>query len=401
MLTASHGFRLPRAGRRARRCGGGAGSDVEQITGPGFAALLRRHPDAARKTAAGAIVGGFALFVAASVTHAGANPVHPAAPAPASAAPTFTVPVDSYNSGGNAAGVNLVPALKPDPKLAAAPAPVDPGVISGLAANGIPTVALNAYRVAAARLGNADPGCGIDWALLAGIGREESDHGRFAGAQLHADGTSTPRIIGIALNGVGTALILDTDHGRLDGDTVYDRAVGPMQFIPSTWAVYGTDADGNGIGDPFNINDAALTAARYLCSAGGDLRTRAGQVAAVLAYNHSDQYLAQVLALADAYRSGVPITGIPVGNVSGALPPVNSHGTPPPANPGAPTANPPSTRAAAHPAASTRYISVRSTSSRRDRAARGAAQADGWRRGGRVGREAARTRLRYAFGRPT
>ena len=58
-------------------------------------------------------------------------------------------------------------------------------VISGLAANGIPTVALNAYRVAAARVDHADPGCGIDWALLAGIGREESNHGRFGGATLH------------------------------------------------------------------------------------------------------------------------------------------------------------------------------------------------------------------------
>ena len=154
--------------------------------------------------------------------------------------------------------------------------PSTAAVISGLAANGIPTVALNAYRVAAARLANADPGCGIDWALLAGIGREESDHGQFAGAVLHADGVSTPRIIGIPLNGHGTALIRDTDHGALDGDTVYDHAVGPMQFIPSTWALYGTDANGDGVADPFNINDAALTAARYLCAAGGDLRTPRG-----------------------------------------------------------------------------------------------------------------------------
>jgi membrane-bound lytic murein transglycosylase B len=350
MPTESHRFRFLRAGRYGRRRAG-AGSDVERIKAPGFAAFMRRHPDAPRKTAAGAIAGGLALFVAASVTNAGANPVHAAAPpTPATAATTFAVPVDTYTaSSGNLPVVNPVPARKPKPPAKAAP--VDASVISGLAANGIPTVALNAYRVAAGRLGNADPGCGIDWALLAGIGREESDHGRFAGAQLHSDGTSTPRIVGIALNGAGTALIPDTDHGRLDGDTVYDHAVGPMQFIPSTWALYGTDANGDGIADPFNINDAALTAARYLCSAGGDLRTRAGQVAAVLAYNHSDQYLAQVLALADAYRRGVSITGIPVGNVTGTLPPVNSQGTPPPANPGAPTANAPSTHAPAHPAA--------------------------------------------------
>jgi hypothetical protein len=211
-------------------------------------------------------------------------------------------------------------------------------VISGLAANGIPKVALNAYRVAAARMAAVAPGCGIDWALLAGIGRVESDHGRFAGAVLHADGVSTPRIIGIALDGVGTALIRDTDHGRLDGDTVYDHAVGPMQFIPSTWAIYGADANGDGRADPFNINDAALTAARYLCAAGGNLRSRDGQVRAVLAYNHSDQYLAQVLALADAYRRGIAVTGVPAGITSGPLPSITETGSIPPANPAAPPA---------------------------------------------------------------
>src|SRR5437764_60980 len=83
----------------------------------------------------------------------------------------------------------------------------------------------------------------------------------FAGAVLHSDGLSTPRVIGIALNGNGTALIRDTDGGRLDGDTVYDRAVGPMQFIPSTWAGWSVDANGDGRADPFNIFDAAAAAA--------------------------------------------------------------------------------------------------------------------------------------------
>ena len=111
-----------------------------------------------------------------------------------------------------------------------------------------------------------------------------------------------------------------------------------MQFIPSTWAIYGTDATGDGQADVFNINDAALGAARYLCAAGGDLRTRAGQERALLAYNHNDQYLAQVLALADAYRKGIAITGIPVGITKGPLPTVTDTGYIPPANPGAPTA---------------------------------------------------------------
>src|SRR5581483_4161793 len=124
----------------------------------------------------------------------------------------------------------------------------------------------------------------------------------------------------------------------LDGDAKYAHALGPMQFIPSTWAIYGTDANGDGKADVFNINDAALGAARYLCAAGGNLRTHAGQVAGVLAYNHSDQYLAQVLALADAYRRGIPVTGIPVGITSGPLPKVTDTGYVPPANPGPPTA---------------------------------------------------------------
>ncbi len=275
------------------------------------------------------------------------RPARPRQPTPAALSSTsYLAPVDI--NGPDFALPVTTPSAQPKAKPKAASAPVDNTLISAMTDSGIPAVALNAYRVAAARVDNDDPGCGIDWALLAGIGREESDHGQFAGAVLHADGVSTPRIIGIPLNGHGTALIPDTDHGRLDGDTVYDHAVGPMQFIPSTWAIYGADANGDGVADVFNINDAALAAARYLCDAGGNLRTHAGQVAAILSYNESDQYLAQVLALADAYRRGIPVTGIPVGNITGALAPVNSGGTPPPVNPGAPTANRPPARGEDH-----------------------------------------------------
>ncbi len=307
--------------------------DDEPIRAPGLAAMLRRHPRLVRQAAGGTIAAGVALFVIASlVLPAGADADHKKA----AAATAAHVPDLPQLFPTDAPAVQGVLATKPEHVKKQAPA--TKAVISGLAANGIPNVALNAYRVAAARLATVQPGCGIDWALLAGIGREESDHGQFAGATLNADGTSTPRIIGIPLNGHGTALIPDTDHGRLDGDTVYDRAVGPMQFIPSTWAAYGSDANGDGIADVFNINDAALTSARYLCAAGGNLRTHAGQVAAVLAYNHSDQYLAQVLALAAAYRTGIPVRGLPVGNITGALPPVHNTGYAPPVNPGPPTA---------------------------------------------------------------
>src|SRR4051812_49022070 len=197
-----------------------------------------------------------------------------------------------------------------------------PPEITGLAANGIPNVALNAYRVAAARMANADPGCGIDWSLLAGIGRIESNHGRFGGASLNPDGSTTPKIIGPPLDGGQFAYIGDTDGGTWDGDSRYDRAVGPMQFIPSTWRAYAVDGDGNGTTDPTNINDATLGAAHYLCVAGGDLRSSAGQRRAVLAYNHSDSYVAQVLALAAAYASGIPVADLPplVGNTTGGIP---------------------------------------------------------------------------------
>ena len=178
--------------------------------------------------------------------------------------------------------------------------PAGPAVNS-LAADGIPTVALDAYRRAAAESVTRYPACGLPWPLLAAIGRVESDHGRFANSQMYANGTTAPRIVGIPLNGVGTALIRDTDGGRLDGDKVYDRAVGPMQFIPSTWAHWGVDGNGDGVIDPSNIYDAATAAANYLCAAGGNLQTAAGQIRAVLTYNDSDAYLSTVLALEKVY----------------------------------------------------------------------------------------------------
>ena len=117
----------------------------------------------------------------------------------------------------------------------------------------------------------------MPWWLLAGIGRVESGHGTFSTSVLDPAGTTSPAIIGIPLNGGNsTAVITDTDGGVLDGDTTHDRAVGPMQFIPSTWARYAADGNGDGMADPQNLYDAAHAAATYLCTAGGDLRTDAG-----------------------------------------------------------------------------------------------------------------------------
>src|SRR5580765_4178219 len=291
-----------------------------------------------RGGAVASIAAGVCVFVAASSVagQPDAAPArHPSAPG-AAGTPGFGPFIDTVPPGGGAAGSGVADASKTAPRKHPKAAPADPAAISGLAANGIPSVALNAYRVAAARIDNVEPGCGIDWSLLAGIGRVESDHGRFHGAVLHTDGLSTPRIIGPALDGKHWDYIPAPGNGlELDGDAKYAHALGPMQFIPSTWAIYGADETGDGRADIFNINDAALGTARYLCAAGGDLRTAAGRVRAVLTYNHSNLYLAQ----ADAYRRGIPVTGIPlVGNLNGTLPTVTNTGYVPPANPGAPTA---------------------------------------------------------------
>ncbi len=170
---------------------------------------------------------------------------------------------------------------------------------------GIPDRALDILSWASARAFVEHPTCRLDWAVLAAISRVESDHGRYRGAQILRDASVYPRIIGLQLNGDGVAAIADTDGGRFDGDSAFDRAVGPFQFIPSTWERYGRDADGNGLADPNNYRDAALAAADYLCAAGGDLSTDEGLRAAIYAYNHSDEYVATVIELAEAFRSAV------------------------------------------------------------------------------------------------
>lgn len=171
---------------------------------------------------------------------------------------------------------------------------------------GIEATALQAYGYAAAVLARSAPECGIGWTTLAGIGSVESGHGTHRGAHVDADGAVRPPIIGVALDGTrGNAEIRDTDGGRLDGDTTYDRAVGPLQFIPETWKRWGVDANGDGVIDPQNIDDAALTAARYLCSRGGDLTSAGGWQQALYAYNQSRSYMRVVRDRAAAYSIGV------------------------------------------------------------------------------------------------
>jgi len=161
-------------------------------------------------------------------------------------------------------------------------------------------------------------------ALLAGIGQAESRHAN--GGRVTADGTTREPILGPVLDGSNnTAAVSDTDNGRLDGNTTWDRAVGPMQFLPATWRRYQSDGNNDGVADINNIYDASLAAARYLCAGGGDVRKPAQAAAAVFRYNHSATYVATVLSWAAAYAGGITptpgSTGKPDATATPAPPP--------------------------------------------------------------------------------
>ena len=194
-----------------------------------------------------------------------------------------------------------------------------------LGPHAIPSIVLTAYRKAASTLAVQDPSCHLTWPVLAGIGKVETDHGRSWGAAARITGTGEvlPTILGPVLNGRnGTALVLDTDGGAYDQNRQYDRAVGPMQFVPATWAELGRDGNGDGVKDPNNIWDATLATAGYLCKGDRNLSLPADLRAAIFAYNPSTAYVRAVLAWAGAYAKAAAnlpaLDGVPDPLVLGA-----------------------------------------------------------------------------------
>jgi len=202
-------------------------------------------------------------------------------------------------------------------------------------------MALAAYRNAEHMMATSNPDCGISWNLLAGIGRIESGHAN--GGATDARGTAVRPIYGPALDGTlpGNEVIVQSSAA---GGVTYTRAMGPMQFLPGTWARYASDGDGDGVADPQNLYDSTLAAARYLCSGGLNLRDPSQVMAAILRYNNSIPYARTVLGWAAAYAAGVvpldlpPVTGPapalgdphlehPQGLGPGL--PLNIHGLPP------------------------------------------------------------------------
>jgi Transglycosylase SLT domain len=133
---------------------------------------------------------------------------------------------------------------------------------SALASQEIPAEYLRLYTQAAQRYG-------LDWAILAGIGKVECDHGRDPDPSCSTEG---------AVNSAG--------------------AGGPMQFIASTWTRYAVDGNGDGVLDRWNAADSIYAAARYLTASGAPR----DYARAILAYNHASWYVAEVQSWAARYR---------------------------------------------------------------------------------------------------
>lgn len=225
------------------------------------------------------------LLVPRPIAPAGdAAPSPDATPAPRWAAPAALPPSSSAPSRAGVSGR------------------VDPDWVAAVAAeSGIPVRVLAAYAGTAIAKHGERPECELGWNTLAGIGWVESRHGTYRGASTAEDGTVSPPIIGIALDGGSTARIDDTDDGAIDGDSSFDRAVGPMQFIPGSWANWAVDGGGDGVADPHNIDDAALAAANYLCRAVPTLGDEASWRAGIASYNADPAYLDAVATAAQRY----------------------------------------------------------------------------------------------------
>ncbi|WP_459719823.1 lytic transglycosylase domain-containing protein [Actinophytocola sp. KF-1] len=270
-------------------------------------------------------------------------------PVPDSAAPPVVLPPATRTTPGG--GIAVVPA----------------GAVGG-----VPALVYAAYRRAAAASSVTMPGCHLPVSLLAAIGKVESGHAR--GGRVDGAGTTPHPILGPTLDGSpGLAAIADTDGGHFDGDTRWDRAVGPMQFIPGTWRRWATDGNGDGDASPHNVFDASGAAGRYLCAGGRDLATGAALDAAILSYNNSASYLRIVRTWMAVYEKGaivvpgftdlpdpvVPVTGpgtpttpttpAPPGAPDPTTPPVTTPAPPPsgtptePTEPGEPEPEPPAT----------------------------------------------------------
>jgi hypothetical protein len=158
--------------------------------------------------------------------------------------------------------------------------------VSALAEREIPPLYLRLYQQAGARYG-------LDWAILAGIGRVECDHGLDPAPSCTQEG---------AVNSAG--------------------AGGPMQFIASTWAEYGVDGEGDGPPDRWNPADAIFSAASYLRASGAPADYRR----AIYAYNHAEWYVREVESWAARYSAAPAASDRPGAHATLAADPLAEGG---------------------------------------------------------------------------
>jgi membrane-bound lytic murein transglycosylase B len=246
-------------------------------------------------------------------------------PAPVVRPPTQdanVMPLAAVRDPSAILGPSVVPVSRPPaswhmavPALSAPPPAV---VVNSPGALRIPAMALTAYQNAERMMGMAQPSCGISWNLLAGIGRIESLHANNGATD--ARGTAVRPIYGPTLDGTlpGNEVIVQSTAPN--GLPTYARAIGPMQFLPGTWARYASDGDGDGKADPQNLFDSSLAAARYLCSGGLNLRDQSQVLSSILRYNNSMPYARNVMGWAAAYATGVVPVDLPP--IVGPIPPM-------------------------------------------------------------------------------
>jgi murein DD-endopeptidase MepM/ murein hydrolase activator NlpD len=188
-------------------------------------------------------------------------------------------PKGSRTQGGEGTGAGASEGGVRAKHRAPAPSTLTPQLPSSLSSpfGGLPTFFIESFQIPPFLLPifqAAGTAYGIPWQVLAAINEVETDYGR-----------------DLSLSSAG--------------------AEGWMQFLPSEWAQYGVDANGDGWEDPYNPADAIFAAARYLRAAGGASNVRA----AVFAYNHSQAYVESVMLRAQLLDGTPPellgaITGL-------------------------------------------------------------------------------------------